>query len=84
MIRAYAESILRYGVPFDRPPKYLSMFIQPNEKLEKQALDSLTNFVAVRLPQLGVLDEDADNENDAEYLPYVFQKFSLVGAKKSA
>jgi V-ATPase subunit C len=82
VIRAYAESILRYGVPADRPPRYLTMFVTPNEKLEKQTMDSLTSFVAAKLPQLGAVEEEVEGESDVDCLPYVFQKFNLVGTKK--
>ena len=83
VIRAFAESVLRYGVPADKPPKYLSMFVQPNMKKEKASLDALSMNIIRVFPELGGQQVDADEEEDSEYLPYVCQKFTVIGANSA-
>jgi hypothetical protein len=87
VIRQYSESILRYGVPAESAPKYLTTFIQINEKVEKQATDALTKFVRDNYPELMEVDEEGETEEgeadtEGDYLPYVCQKFAAIGIKK--
>eukprot|EP00607_Mallomonas_marina_P010101 CAMPEP_0182419166 /NCGR_PEP_ID=MMETSP1167-20130531/3566_1 /TAXON_ID=2988 /ORGANISM="Mallomonas Sp, Strain CCMP3275" /LENGTH=387 /DNA_ID=CAMNT_0024593831 /DNA_START=227 /DNA_END=1390 /DNA_ORIENTATION=- len=77
VIRGFVESVLRYGLPVD----FLSVFIEPNMKREKQlrtalskAMDHLHQGIAVEEDE-----EDAGDDN-TDLLPYVCHKFSVVGA----
>ena len=82
VIKTYAESILRYGVPSDAKPKYLTTFVHIDEKLEKQANDAILAFVNKNFPELTTNHETEEDEEDTDYLPYVCHKFTVVGWKK--
>ena len=83
VIRAYAESILRYGVPAEGKPKYIFTFIQPMSKLEKATTDNLARFVTDNYPELRALSGDENEEEDTDSLPFVCYQFSLVGTKSN-
>ena len=82
VIKTYAESILRYGVPSDAKPKYLTTFVHIDEKHEKQASDAILAYVNSMFPELSSSHEVDEEEDEAEYLPYVCHKFTVVGWKK--
>ncbi len=85
IVKAFVESVLRYGVPSDNIPKYISFFVQPDSKLEPQALSALTSIIIKQIPELSAgyaIDNDSEETEDSEQLPYVFHSFNVVGAKK--
>lgn len=77
MIRLFVESVLRYGVP----PTLVTFFVEPNMKKEKQIKTHLSRAIAQLRPELTIkkLLEGEEEEDDDDNLPFVFQKFSLVG-----
>ena len=81
VIRAYAESILRYGVPPEGRPKYILTFIQPTGKSDKPCMNALTGFVSSSYPELRSLSGEDNEEEDMESLPFVCHNFSLIGVK---
>lgn len=78
VIRAFVESVLRYGLPVD----FTAFFIEPNMKMEKEVLKALTKSVLQCRPALQPKSslEDEDDEGDFDTLPYVCQCFPLIGA----
>jgi V-type H+-transporting ATPase subunit C len=74
VIRGFIESVLRYGLPLD----FLPVFIEPNMKKEKQLKTALAEIISRLRPELAKKAEvDAEeDEEDAENLPFVCQKFS--------
>eukprot|EP01033_Poteriospumella_lacustris_P010772 gene10772-7664_t len=81
VIQAFVESILRYGVPMDFTP----LFIVPDLKLEKELKAQLLRTILSLRPELrprkGLAAAEEEEEGaEADSLPYVFVKFSLVGA----
>lgn len=81
-IRAFAESVLRYGVPSNGTPRYIYSFVHANERNEKAAMDTLVNYTSKTYEECSVqaLEEGEETE---EYLSFVFQKFLVIGNKKS-
>lgn len=83
IVRAFAESVLRYGVPEKgRRPNYIFNFIQADEKVEKSAMDTLVHYTSSAYPECSGHALE-DGEEGEEYLSFVFQKFLVVGSKKS-
>ena len=83
VVRAFTESVLRYGLPVD----FSSMFIEPNLRREKTLKSLLTKTIArlsPHLSQAGAAPEEEDEEEDAENLPYVCHKFTVIGASLSS
>jgi hypothetical protein len=76
VIRGFIESVLRYGLPLD----FLPVFIEPNMKKEKQLKTALAEIISRLRPELAKKAEvDAEeDEEDAENLPFVCQKFSGI------
>lgn len=80
VIRAFAESVLRYGLPVD----FSSMFIEPNPKREKQLKVLLSKTIAKLSPHLTHQVEEGEDDEDTENLPYVCHKFNVIGASNVA
>lgn len=84
VIQAFVESILRYGVPMDFTP----LFIVPDLKLEKELKAQLLRTILSLRPELrprkGLAQEEEEEGAEADALPYVYVKFSLVGAASTA
>lgn len=83
VLTAYAESVLRYGVPAD----FVSLFVQVDSRHEKDLRDSLSRTILSLRPELRprkALVEDEDEDAEADSLPYVLVKFSLVGAQTAS
>lgn len=79
VIRGFTESVLRYGLPLD----FLPVFIEPNMKKEKQLKIALGNTISQLRPELTTKKAEIDaeeDEEDSENLPYVCQKFTVIGA----
>ena len=80
VIRGFIESVLRYGLPLD----FLPIFIEPNMKREKQLKLALANTISRLRPELSSnqkdLNEAEEDEEDSENLPFVCQKFAVIGA----
>jgi V-type H+-transporting ATPase subunit C len=78
VIRAFAESVLRYGLPVN----FTSFFLSSNPKREATATKQLTQAIVQARPELKqkchYLLEDGGDEMDK--LPYVCQKFTVIGA----
>lgn len=83
VIRGFAESVLRYGLPVD----FISVFVEPNMKKEKQLKTALLKAVCKLRPEFGsvyVGDEEEDGDEDSsDNLPFVCQRFNVVGAAKN-
>eukprot|EP01041_Mallomonas_annulata_P012227 gene12227-25675_t len=81
VIRGFVESVLRYGLPVD----FLSVFIEPNMKREKQLRAALTKAMSHLRSTIADDEEEEENADDAaDTLPYVCHKFSVVGASGSS
>lgn len=79
VIRGFVESVLRYGLPVN----FVSMFIEPVGGKEKVVSTALVNSISQLRPELALkkaLDGDDDEEDETENLPFVCQKFSVIGA----
>ncbi len=80
VIQAFVESVLRYGLPVD----FVAFFLEPNVKKEKELMALLTGSIVRMRPELKmkrILSEEEETEDqDTHHLPYVCQKFSLVGS----
>ena len=78
VIRCFIESVLRYGLPLD----FLPVFIEPNMKREKQLKVALADTISRLRPELTkkVETEIEEDEEDSENLPFVCQKFAVIGA----
>lgn len=73
VIKGFVESVLRYGLPVD----FLSVFVEPNMKREKQQMSSLTDAIGKLRTELKVVDFGDDNaDDDSDNLPFVFHKFN--------
>jgi V-type H+-transporting ATPase subunit C len=83
VIRGFIESVLRYGLPLD----FLPVFIEPNMKREKQLKIALADAVSNLRPELKKQAADAEGEegeeDDSENLPFVCQKFTVIGTAGS-
>lgn len=82
VIRAFVESVLRYGLPVD----FLCFFLQPNLKKEKELKKTLSVLIEGLHPELKMkkslaqtADEEAE-EDSADNLPFVCHKFPVIGA----
>ena len=77
VIGAFAESILRYGLPLS----IVSMFILPDPKKEKALKNNLIKVIQKSHPELHVvaLQEGEEEEEDDNNLPFVCQSFPLIG-----
>jgi V-type H+-transporting ATPase subunit C len=78
VIRGFVESVLRYGLPVN----FLSFFLEPNMQREKQIKASLCTAISKLRPEL-VYKKSEDDEEESEEtdnLPFVCQKFSVIGA----
>ena len=81
VIGGFAESVLRYGLPVN----FVSLFVEPNMQKEKSARLSLLQTVVQLRPELDTKKMDVDEEeheggDDSEHLPFVLQRFNVVGA----
>jgi V-type H+-transporting ATPase subunit C len=78
VIRGFIESVLRYGLPLD----FLPVFIEPNMKREKQLKIALADTISRLRPELTKKAdaETEEDEEDSENLPFVCQKFAVIGA----
>jgi V-type H+-transporting ATPase subunit C len=83
VVQAFVESILRYGVPMD----FVPFFVIPDMKLEKelktQLLRTVLNLRPELRPRKALAQEEEEEVAEGEALPYVYVKFSLVGAVSS-
>ena len=82
VIRGFIESVLRYGLPLD----FLPVFIEPNMKREKQLKVALADTISRLRPELAkkaAIDAEED-EDDTDNLPFVCQKFSVIGSGASS
>jgi len=77
IIGAFAESILRYGLPMS----IASIFILPDPKREKTLKNNLIKIIQKLHPELRVvaLQEGEEEEEDDNNLPFVCQSFPLIG-----
>jgi len=75
VIKCFVESVLRYGLPVD----FLPVFVEPNMKKEKALLKSLTTTICKLRSELTIAekfeDDDENEENAEDQLPYVLHKF---------
>jgi len=77
-IKLFVESVLRYGIPFES----LTVLIDVDPKREKQLRASLTSTILKLKPELvqkKSLIEEEDDEENTDNLPFVGQKFSVIG-----
>lgn len=83
VIQGFVESILRYGVPMD----FVPFFVIPDMKLEKelkaQILRTVLNLRPDLRPRKALAQEEEEEAAESDSLPYVFVKFSLIGAVQS-
>lgn len=79
VVRAFVESVLRYGLPVD----FLPVFLEPNMKREKAIMKSLSNTIGRMRSDLAVEDTDEGDAqqgvDETDLLPYVCQKFNIFG-----
>lgn len=81
VIRGFVESVLRYGLPVD----FLSVFIEPNLKREKQLKSALDKYVSfLRTDEVAPDDEEEGEDESAESLPYVCHKFNVGSGPTSS
>jgi V-type H+-transporting ATPase subunit C len=79
VIRAFIESVLRYGLPIN----FASMFLEPNMQKEKQVKMALISAISQLRPELSIKkleSEEEEDGDDSENLPFVCQKFNVIGA----
>ena len=77
-ILCFVESVLRYGLPAD----FVPVFLEPNMKKEKQLKSLLLKTLAhlrSEAAELGA-DEEENDEDSTDSLPYVCHKFNVGGA----
>lgn len=82
VIRGFVESVLRYGLPVN----FVSVFVEPSAQKEKQVKVSLLHAITQLRPDLShskveLEDEEQDSE-DTDHLPFVCQKFTVIGASE--
>lgn len=79
VIQAFVESVLRYGLPID----FVSFFVSPDPKFDKDLKSQLLRSVLSLRPELrprkALADEEEEEGDSADALPYVYVKFALVG-----
>jgi V-type H+-transporting ATPase subunit C len=79
VIQGFVESVLRYGLPID----FISFFVEPDIKVEKELKQQLVRTVVKIRPELkirkGLADEE-DEEESIDSLPFVYLPFTLVGS----
>lgn len=79
VIRAFVESVLRYGLPVNN----LSFFVQSDGRYEKELRNTLMNSILNLRAELKVKKmegiDDAEMEED-ENLPFVCQRFTATAA----
>ncbi len=80
VIQAFVESVLRYGLPVD----FVSFFVEPVGKKDKELMALLTATVVRMRPELRMKkilqdEEEVAVEEDTAHLPFVCQKFALTG-----
>mmetsp|Transcript_14575 Transcript_14575/g.21967 ORF Transcript_14575/g.21967 Transcript_14575/m.21967 type:complete len:436 (+) Transcript_14575:82-1389(+) len=81
VVKGFVESVLRYGLPVD----FLSVFVEPNMKKEKQQMAALTTAVGKLRSELAVKSSDfeddmkGDGYEDTDSLPFVCHKFNTTG-----
>ena len=78
VIRGFVESVLRYGLPVN----FLSLFLEPNLQKEKQIRTSLCTTIGRMRPELTYKksDDEEDETEETDNLPFVCQKFNVIGA----
>ena len=75
VIRGFVESVLRYGLPVN----FVSLFLEPYAQKEKQIKMSLCSAVTRMRPELVYKkSEEEEEDEEADNLPFVCQKFSVV------
>ena len=83
IIRAFVESVLRYGLPLE----FLSLFIEPNMKKEKILKNDLISSINIIRPELvskrQVVPAE-EEDDDTDQLPFVFHKININGASSSS
>lgn len=82
VIRGFVESVLRYGLPVN----FVSVFVEPSAQKEKQVKVSLLHAITQLRPDFSsskveIEDEEQDAE-DTDNLPFVCQKFTVIGASE--
>lgn len=86
VLRAFVESVLRYGLPVD----YTTFFLQPNlatkrggegeiKKVLTNTIEALHPELRLKKSLLATADEEAE-EDSTDNLPYVCHKFPVIGA----
>lgn len=89
MVRAFVESVLRYGLPVDFTVFFLEISTADRSR-EKEVNKTLTSAIFKACPELSskrllVGDEDEDEDGDetvGDNLPYVFHPFHVLGLAK--
>jgi V-type H+-transporting ATPase subunit C len=76
VIRGFVESVLRYGLPVD----FVTAFIEPVPKKEKQALASVIRGMAQIREDLRALRDEEDDDDDTDSLPFVCHRFPVSGS----
>ena len=81
VIRAFVESVLRYGLPFD----FLTVLLLPHRNCEPPLGAALAHMTA-HLQGAGFVaaDDDDDDDGAEKYSPTVLQKFSISAPSSSA
>jgi len=84
VIRGFVESVLRYGLPVN----FVSIFVEPNMQKERQIKASLLTTVSQLRPELvskklqEIEEEEQETSDESENLPFVCQKFNVIGASE--
>lgn len=83
VIRGFVESVLRYGLPVN----FLSVFVEPAANKERYAKASLLSTISQMRPELVSkkleAEEDEAEGDDNESLPFVCQKFAVIGGSET-
>ncbi|CAE7655267.1 vha-11, partial [Symbiodinium microadriaticum] len=80
VVKGFVESVLRYGLPVD----FLSVFVEPNMKREKQQLQTLKTGIFKMRTELAANDWEADGDDnkdgndESDSLPFVFHRFNAT------
>lgn len=62
---------------------FLAAFVEPNMKKEKVLLTTLTKTITKLRPELVEAEEEDEEEGDGtDHLPFVCQKFNVIGNMK--